>query len=253
MIQLLRAVFAGAVLFSLAVTNTAAQSLSDADQKKIEGVVRDYILANPEIIEEALIILEAKRKAEEARKRKQLLSEKSDTLLNSTRQVVLGNPKGDVTVVEFFDYNCGVCRRAYTDMMKILKEDDNVRFVLKEFPILGRGSQEAAQVAIALNLTDPSKYMDFHKKMFEMRGSANSARALAVAEETGVDMGALRENMKNVEIRTTVEEVYSLANGLGLSGTPSYIIGDEVYGGLIGYDRMKKAIASVRNCGQASC
>lgn len=252
MVHLFRPILLGAMAFVLAVS-AQAQSITGSQREEIEGIIRDYLLKNPEIIEETLVILEAKRKAEEEAKRKLVLKEQSDVLLNSTRQVVLGNPKGDVTVVEFFDYNCGVCRRAFGDMARIIKEDSNVRFVLKEFPILGRGSTEAARVAIALNMTAPDKYADFHKMMFSQRGGVNERRALAVAEELGVDMQTLRANMNHNEVPATVEEVYTLANGLGLSGTPSYVIGDEVYGGLIGYERMKTAIASVRNCGQVTC
>lgn len=253
MINFLRSALLGVIALALGATHVAGETLSDADRAQIEGVVREYILKNPELIEEALVILEAKRKAEEAAKRKEMLSKNGEMLFNSTRQVVLGNPEGDVTVVEFFDYNCGVCRRAFNDMQRILKEDGNVRFVLKEFPILGRGSNEAARVAIALNLTAPEKYGEFHNLMFSQRGTANEARALATVEKLGVDMAALRANMNAPEVIATVEEVYALANGLGLNGTPSYVIGDEVYGGLIGHAKMKSAIAGVRECGQVTC
>ncbi len=253
MVHLIRAALLGLIAVALAVSAASAQSITGSQREEIEGIVREYLLKNPELIEETLVLLEAKRKADEAAKRKQILSEQGDVLLNSTRQVVLGNPKGDVTVVEFFDYNCGVCRRAFNDMTRILKEDKNVRFVLKEFPILGRGSTEAARVAIAFNITAPDKYAEFHNMMFSQRGGLNERRALAVAEELGVDMNALRANMNHNEVPATVEEVYSLANGLGLSGTPSYVIGNEVYGGMIGYEKMKTAIASVRDCGQVSC
>jgi len=253
MARFLRAAVLGIFLAGLGSASVVADSVSDAERAKFETIIRDYLLKNPEVIEEAIVALETKRKVEEAARRKETLSQNSEVLMNSTRQVVLGNPKGDVTVVEFFDYNCGVCKSGFADMAKMIEEDGNIRFVLKEFPILGRGSQEAAQVAIALNITAPEKYMDFHKKMFALRGGANAERALAVAQELGVDMAKLQANLEHQEVRATVEEVYTLANGLGLTGTPSYIIGNEVFGGLIGYERMKQAVASTRQCGEATC
>ena len=254
--RLVRAAAAGALMLSFAgtaVSVQAADEVSDAERSRIEGVVRDYLLKNPEIVQEALVALEKKQEAEKVAKRKEMMSENSGALFESPRQVVLGNPDGKITVVEFFDYNCGVCRRGFGDMMKVLKENQDVKFVLKEFPILGRPSQEAARVAIALHLTDPDKYLDFHTAMFALEGGVNEEKALMVAENLGVDMDALKKNMDNPEIFKTVEEVYTLANGLGLTGTPSYVVGTEVFGGLIGYEQMSKVIASMRECGETSC
>lgn len=230
-----------------------ASTFSEAQKDEIGSIVKDYLLKNPEIFLEIQSALEAKMEQVQAERLKAALAANADSLFRDPDAPVAGNPKGDVTVVEFFDYNCGVCKSGFADMAKMIEEDGNIRFVLKEFPILGRGSQEAAQVAIALNITAPEKYMDFHKKMFALRGGANAERALAVAQELGVDMAKLQANLEHQEVRATVEEVYTLANGLGLTGTPSYIIGNEVFGGLIGYERMKQAVASTRQCGEATC
>ncbi|MEJ1161369.1 DsbA family protein [Prosthecomicrobium sp. N25] len=230
----------------------AAEALS-ADQKAaVEKLVHDYILANPEIVEEALNLLEKRKADQAAAQQKQTISEKSGVLFNSARQVVLGNPKGDVTVVEFFDYNCGYCKRALGDMMALINEDKNIRFVLKEFPVLGPGSVEAAQVAAAVNRVAPQKYLDFHQTLLLGRGEANKAKALEAAASVGIDRKRVEAELSHPEIAATIEESYALANGLGLTGTPSYVVGESIVPGAIGHDRLKQRIAEAR-CGQTTC
>lgn len=234
------------------VRPAAAQEIDAKQREAFEAVIRDYLLKHPEVIEEALTALEKKKAEDAAFAQKAIISEKSGVLFNSTRQVVLGNPQGDVTVVEFFDYNCGYCKRALSDMMNIITEDKKVRFVLKEFPVLGQGSVEAAQVAVAVNRVAPGKYMDFHQKLLLGRGEANKARALEAAEGVGIDRKKLEAELAGPEIAATLEEVYALANGLGLTGTPSYVVGQTVVPGAIGHDRLKQRISEAR-CGQATC
>lgn len=253
MIQVLRAACA-AVLF-LAAGNAAAvaQSVSPQQKTEIEAIIRDYLVTNPEVIEEAIAALQKKKAEQQDAETAAKISESKDTLFNSSRQVVLGNPEGDVTLVEFFDYNCGYCKRAYGDMAELLKEDPKLRIVLKEFPVLGQGSIEAAQVAIAVKLTDEAKYGDFHQKLLGIQGRANGAAALKVAQDLGLDMDAVKKNMDSSEVGATVEEVYTMANTLGLTGTPSYVIGSEVLVGAVGYDTLKDKIKSMRTCGETSC
>ena len=155
--------------------------------------------------------------------------------------MVLGNPQGNVTVVEFFDYNCGFCKRALPDMMTLLKTNPNLKFVLKEFPVLGPGSVEAAHVAVAARMQDPTgkKYIEFHQKLLGGRGPADKARALAVAKEVGFDMTRLEKDMNSDEVKTTIDEDMKLADSLGVSGTPTYVVGDEVVVGAVGLDELK--------------
>jgi protein-disulfide isomerase len=230
----------------------AAEPIAPDQKAAFEKVIRDYLLANPELIEEAIGVLERRKAEQAAASQKATISEKSSVLFNSTRQVVLGNPKGDVTVVEFFDYNCGYCKRALTDMMTLINEDKNVRFVLKEFPVLGQGSVEAAQVAIAVNRVAPAKYMDFHTKLLLGRGEANKARAMEAATEVGIDRKRIETELASPEIGAALEEVYTLANSLGLTGTPSYVVGQTIVPGAIGHERLKQRISEAR-CGQTTC
>ena len=168
--------------------------------------------------------------------------------------MVVGNPQGDVTLVEFFDYNCGYCKRAMTDMLDLMKNDPKLKVVLKEFPVLGEGSVEAAQVAAAVRMQDKTgkKYLEFHQKLLGGRGQADKARALAVAKEVGFDMARIEKDMASDEVRLQLEESFKLAEALGLNGTPSYVIGSDVVVGAVGLDTLKESVNTAR-CGKATC
>jgi protein-disulfide isomerase len=168
--------------------------------------------------------------------------------------VVLGNKDGDVTFVEFFDYNCGYCKRAMADMLDLMKTDPKLKVVLKEFPVLSQGSVEAAQVAVAVRMQDPTgkKYLDFHQKLLGGRGAADKARALAAAKDAGADMARLEKDMASPEVKTTIDENMKLAEAMGMNGTPSYVIGKQIVVGAIGLDGLKEKIGLAR-CGKASC
>ncbi|MCW1404471.1 DsbA family protein [Novosphingobium sp. MW5] len=210
-------------------------------------------LENPEVIADALSELERREKAAEEAARLEVLSDSSGILFDLSRQAVLGNPEGSVTLVEFFDYNCGYCKRAHADMVRLIEEDPDLRVVLKEFPVLGQGSVEAAQVAVAVNSIAPEKYGEFHEALLLSRGQANRDSALKAATGIGIDQDELLAAMTTDEAGQTIEEVYSLANRLGLTGTPSYVVGDEVVMGAIGYDQLREKLDVVKNCGEASC
>jgi protein-disulfide isomerase len=177
-------------------------------------------------------------------KHRAAVAETKATLFSSPHQVVLGNPQGNVTMVEFFDYNCGFCKRALSDMLDLLKTDPNLKFVLKEFPVLGEGSVEAAHVAVAARMQDVTgkKYIEFHQKLLGGRGPADKARALAVAKEVGFDMARIEKDMNSDEVKKTIDEDMKLADALGVSGTPSYVVGDEVVVGAVGIDALREKI-----------
>src|SRR5205085_10751606 len=143
-----------------------------------------------------------------------------------------------------FDYNCGYCKRAMDDMLALLKDDSKLKVVLKEFPVLGPGSIEAAQVAVAVRMQDKTgkKYLEFHQKLLGSRGQADRARALAVAKEIGLDMARLDKDLKSEEVAKTLEESMKLAEALGLNGTPSYVIGNDVVIGAVGQAALSQKI-----------
>jgi protein-disulfide isomerase len=150
-------------------------------------------------------------------------------------------------MVEFFDYNCGYCKRAMSDMLDLIKNDSNLKFVLKEFPVLGEGSVEAARVAVAARMQDSTgkKYIEFHQKLLGGRG-ADKARALAVAKEVGFDMPRLERDMGSDEVKKTIDENMKLAEALGVNGTPSYVVGQEVVVGAVGLDALREKISAER-------
>jgi protein-disulfide isomerase len=253
MIRLARTLLAAGLVALTALAGPARAAEMTADEKAaIETIVRDYILANPEVIQQALIALEEKRKAEEAAARTDAVASIREALYDSKRQVVLGDPAAPITLVEFFDYNCGYCKRALDDTLALLDQKD-VRIVLKEMPILGPGSVEAARVAIAVNLVAPDRYLDFHRELLGGNGQADERRAMAVVEDLGLDAAKVRAAMTDPEVAATLDEVYGMANRLGLNGTPTYVIGDEVVFGAVGVDVLNEKIAAVRACGRTVC
>ncbi len=245
---------------SLTLIGLAAPNASRADEfaapqrTEIERIVRDYLLAHPEVLQEAMTELEKRQAAAETEKHTAAVKQYSKALFSSPNQVVLGNPQGNVTMVEFFDYNCGYCKRAMTDMTDLIKNDPNLKVVLKEFPVLGPGSVEAAQVATAARMQDKTgkKYLDFHLKLLGGRGEANRSRALAVAKEVGFDVGRIEKDMESAEAKASIQESFKLAEALGLNGTPSYVVGDDVVIGAVGLPALKEKINSAR-CGKPSC
>ena len=246
---------AGAALLAISLPHAVrADDFSTAQRGTIEKIVHDYLIAHPEVIQDAMTELEKRQTAAETEKHKAAVALHSQQLFNSPREVVLGNPHGNVTFVEFFDYNCGYCKHAMSDMLTLLKDDPNLKVVLKEFPVLGPGSVEAAQVAVAVRMQDKTgkKYLEFHKELLGGRGAADKMRALAVAKDVGMDMDRLAKDMTSPEVKATIDEDYKLAEALGVNGTPSYVVGDNVIVGAVGLDSLKQNI-NVARCGKESC
>jgi protein-disulfide isomerase len=245
-------------LFALALCGMAptvsAQSISGSQRGEIEAIVRQYLIAHPEVLEEAMAELNKRQTAAEAEKHEASVDKNAATIFNSPRGVVLGNKDGDVNFVEFFDYNCGYCKRAMADMLDLMKSDPKLKVVLKEFPVLSQGSVEAAQVAVAVRMQDPSgkKYLEFHQKLLGGRGPADKAHAMAAAKEAGLDMARIEKDLASPEVRATIEENFKLAEAMGMNGTPSYVIGKQVVIGAVGVESLKEKIGIAR-CGKATC
>jgi protein-disulfide isomerase len=229
-------------------TTPVAQTFSVDQRHDIESIVKDYLVSHPEVVQEALDALDKRQKQAEADKAKATIKDNNATIFNSAHQVVLGNPQGKTTMVEFFDYNCAFCKRALPDMVDLLKTDPDLKFVLKEFPVLGEGSVDAAHVAIAARMQDSSgtKYIEFHQKLLGGRGAVDKARALAVAKDVGFDMARIQKDMDSDEVKKTIDENMKLADALGVSGTPSYVVGDQVIVGAVGIDELKDKIKAER-------
>jgi protein-disulfide isomerase len=254
-LRLFAAALLAAPLALAAAAPAPAQSFSGEQRGEIERIIREYLLKNPELLQEVMSELEKRQAQAEAEKHRAAVAEFGTTIFSSPRQVTLGNPQGDVTVVEFFDYNCGYCKRAMADMMELLKGDGKLKFVLKEFPVLGEGSVQAAQVAAAVRIQDKTggkKYLEFHQKLLTGRGQADKTRALAVAKEIGMDVGRIEKDIAGEEVKATLEESFKLAEALGLNGTPSYVVGKDVVVGAVGLKILQEKVNNAR-CGKATC
>ena len=218
------------------------------DQSEVETIVRDYLLRNPEILIEMQTALDEKEKEAQRVASLQVISDARDQIFRSPHDGIVGNPDGKVTIVEFYDYNCGFCKRGQDDMLALVAADPDLRFVLKEFPILGPDSQKAHIVSQAFQSLMPEKYADFHNRLIASQGRAGEASAIKLALELGADEAKLREAMKDPKISETFEQTYDLANRLAITGTPSYVVGNEVVFGALGRDVLAQKIAEARAC-----
>ncbi|MDK9694822.1 MAG: DsbA family protein [Siculibacillus sp.] len=245
MTRRLTAFLAGAAAIAL-LAGAPAGAQAPLDRSAIEKIVHEYIVAHPEVLEEAMAALEKKQVEEASAGLAKVLAEKKATLFESPRQVTLGNPKGDITVVEFFDYNCGYCKTALPDLLALIAADPKVKVVLKEMPILSDASVEAARVSIAVGRVAPAKFQDFHKRLIGTRGSSDLAKAMAAARDAGVDAAALDKALADAEIDATIAESYGLAKALGIRGTPGFVIGDKVIPGRIELPALKARVAEAR-------
>ncbi|KCV81074.1 DSBA oxidoreductase [Actibacterium atlanticum] len=214
------------------------------DEDRIKELVLETIRENPGIVMEAVAILEQRQADAAEVARADVLSNQRALLEQDTNAPVLGNPDGDVTVVEFFDYNCPYCRRAMDEVQGLMDADANVRLVYREWPILGEGSVFAAKAALAAR--KQGKYEEFHWAMMSMNGRAEEASVLRVAAEVGLDIDQLRLDMEAPEIDEHLTTSMSLAQSLGFNGTPSFVIGDELVPGFVEQPQLEEIVDSTR-------
>jgi len=214
------------------------------DEDRIKELVLEAIRENPGIVFEAAQLFEQQQQALQAQAAAQVFDTEKATLENDPNAPVLGNPDGDVTVVEFFDYNCPYCRRVKPEMEALLAADPNVGVVYREWPILGDGSVFAARAALASR--NQGKYEEFHWAMMQLKERAEEASILRTAEDIGLDVAQLRRDMNGPEIEEHIQTSMRLAQSLGFSGTPSFVIGDSLAPGLIQADQMIELVDQAR-------
>lgn len=233
---------------------TTGRTLSaEISPDQLNPMIENYLLDNPRILQRVSSALQAEIQLEESTAARLSLASLEKEIYEDPGHVVLGNPDGDVTLVEFFDYNCIFCRRAMTDMVQLLEEDSNLRIILKEFPVLSENSVDAARVAVAVANTEGADYWAFHELLFTSRGQIGGATALAAAEAVGVNPITLELDMQSEATTATLQRSYALAQELNITGTPAYIIGDEIISGAVGVDALRESIANIRECGKATC
>jgi len=223
-----------------------------ADPERIERIIRDYLINKPEILVEMTNELDKRQAAEQSVQQQKAISQNANAIFRSPVSHVAGNPNGDVSVVEFFDYNCPYCRHALPDVLKLLNEDGKVRLVLKELPILSDDSVAAAKLALAAN--KQGKYFEMHQKLFSEPGKADKDKALRIAKELGLDIDELQKDAEDPDIKKALDEAKELAQKLDLKGTPMFLIGDRVIAGAPDdlFDQLKAKVAEVRQNGCAS-
>ena len=252
--RLLLAGVAASLAFASAAPGARAAEFTDAQKAEIGTLVKTYLVQNPEVLRDAMVELDKRDKAQEAAKRESIVRDQSEALLNSPYGDVVGNPNGKTTLVEFFDYNCGYCKRSLDDMAKLMKTDPNLRVVLKDFPVLGPGSVEAAQVAGAVRAQlKGDKFWAFHYKLLGSHGPVGKTQALAAAKDSGVDMDQLAKDMAKPDIKAGIQQNLALADALSLTGTPSFVVGPDVVVGAVGYDELKERVDNVTKCGKSTC
>ena len=223
------------------------------DTAKVNTLIENYLMSDPTILQrmtdrQAEIKQVADRKAQKA-----LLDAHAAEIYQAKDNVVLGNPKGDVTLVEMFDYNCSYCRGALPDLASLMADDPNLKVILKQFPILTSGSIDAAKVAVLVSEDPKINYWDFHQKLFAARGEVGADQALQVAEQVGGNRVELMLDMNGKQPADAIQDSYTLAKELGVNGTPTYILGDEMIPGAMGIDQLKQKIANLRACGSTEC
>jgi len=235
-----------AEMVAAAPTAPVEATAAPVDKNEIELIVRNYLVENPELLIDMQQALEEKQAEQQRLANLDVIKNASNDIFNAEYDGYVGNPDGKTTIVEFYDYNCGYCKRAQQDMLALTSADSDLRFVLKEFPILGPDSTKAHIVSMAFRKMMPDKYADFHNQLIGGSGRATEDAAIRIATSLGADEAALREEMKNPAIGEAFEKTYELANKLQITGTPSYVVGNEVVFGALGQEVLAQKIAEVR-------
>ncbi len=245
--RVMRQTFGMVVGIAALLSVSLVQAQETMNRAEVEKIIREYLLANPQLMLEINEALQQQQQQQLSQQQTDVIAQNQEKLFSTEGQLVFGSPDAEFTVVEFFDYNCSFCQRALADMRQIVEDDKNIRFVLKEFPVLGEGSIEASRVSLAFTKLMPEKAGLFHTELLGLPGPKDGDRAMDLALEMGADEAVLRAEMEKSHIIESISDVYGLADGLGITGTPSYVIGNKVVFGAVGYDQLKQEMASQLN------
>lgn len=235
---------------AFAFPTLAQQDIAPAEREKIERVIQEYLLENPEILELAFRELQRRRVSEQRIAMAETADNYRDYLENNPNAGVLGNPNGDVTIVEFFDYRCGFCRRHFAEVMRLVKEDGNIRWVARHFPVLDRqGETPVSRIAAraAIGATRQGKFREFHLEAMSTPGSLTEETVMKIAESVGLDMALLKKDMASSLTDKQITNTLAIGQDIGFTGTPGYVIGNSVLLGAEGYDAVKGAVTAARS------
>lgn len=230
----------------LVVSGAAAEAQAfDASQRKdVEEIVRSYLRDHPEVILEAIEALQARNQADSEERAGKAIAANRSMLMSDPESPVTGNPKGDVTLVEFFDYNCGYCKSVQSTVMQYIKADGKIRFVYKDLPILSETSVLAAKAALASRAQ--GRYVEFNNALMGHRGAFNEDTVFRLAGSVGLDLDKLKADMGKPEIQTILDADKKLADALGIRGTPAFVVGDHLVPGAVPMEEIARLVAEQR-------
>ena len=235
------------------IAPVAAGGFTPEQRKEIEQIVREWLLKNPEILNEMVAELEKRQKAQQAQREKAVIAAHADAFYRSPHDLVIGNPKGPLAMVEFMDYNCGFCRRSLEDVQKLREANKDLKIVIKEFPILGPDSMEAAKYALAARKQGMDKYWDLHVAMLKHKGRVNGEVTLALAKRVGLDVEKLKKDAESDDVKQALQTNMALADALGIRGTPAFVIGEKLVPGALGFKRLSREVETLREKGCKVC
>ena len=242
------AILATAIIY-LSVSNTQSQAensiASQMNEKELGDFIYNYLMENPGVIIEAVEKYRENQEAEEAKLYEKKLSENKDAIYSDTSSPTVGNPDADITIVEFFDYNCGYCKKALQDIQTLLKEDNNIKVVFKDMPILTPSSKMASLWALAAH--KQGKYFEYHVAIMEHSGNKSEDSLIKLAQNVGLDVEKLKRDAKDPALEKILQENLNLSRELGIRGTPAFIINDVLARGYVGVDRLKETIKTQRD------
>lgn len=224
----------------------AKQALSEAEELQVEKLIERYLDENPEAVVRAFHKYQQQQEEAQQLRQRENLSGLRDLLENSASSPVRGNPDGDVTLVEFFDYRCGFCKRVHGTVTDAVESDGNVRLVYKEFPILGPESVFASRASLGVFFAHPLKYPAFHDAMMTTRGQLSQARVMSIAKDLGLKPEEVVAAMKDPRVDEEIQRNMQLAQSLGINGTPGFVVGSEIVPGAVDEDALKELIAKAR-------
>jgi protein-disulfide isomerase len=225
-------------------TLEAKSAFTPAQREEMKRMFHDYIFANPDVIKEAIIVLQAKDEASRDEQQKSAIASRQQELIDPAEATIIGNPRGNVTITEFFDYNCGYCKSLFPTLMEVVKEDGNIRVVMKELPILAPSSRTAAMAALAS--VKQGRYYEFHTVLISYKGKLTDQTIMDAAKTAGLDVDKLQADMKNPEVAKTVSRNIDLATVLQINGTPALIVGKNFVPGAIDKAKLKELVAAAR-------
>jgi len=235
-----------------ALAQAPAQPGAALDAATLNPLIEAYLMSDPRVLQRVSTALDTQLRSEARAQARLALVSLASELYEDTDDVVLGNPEGDVTLVEFFDYNCSFCRTALPDLATLLAEDSELKVILKDYPILSAQSVEAARIAKLVG-REQVDYWAFHEALFTARGTVDARVALAEAAKLGLSPIHLELDMSTPSVTAALTQTMELARKLNITGTPTYVIGDEIVPGAVGVDYLRQRIASMRLCGSTEC